>query len=91
MHAADSVSVNIERPPAHSNFRLRLATSVGQNIVNHLNSRRELSEAKKGRYSYFATLIENTGKQYRLIWLIEDKAIYIGVVNTYRDNQKGIR
>jgi hypothetical protein len=58
-------------------------------LVNHLNGRRELPEAKKGRYSYFATLIENAGKQYRLIWLIEDKAIYIGVVNAYRDERKG--
>jgi hypothetical protein len=57
-------------------------------LVAQLDGRRELPEAKSGSYSYFATLIEFLGKQYRLIWLLEDHAIYIGVVNAYRDARK---
>lgn len=53
-------------------------------LVRELDGRRELPETKTGRYAYFATLIEHGQKQYRLIWLLEDHAIYIGVVNAYR-------
>jgi len=53
-------------------------------LVRDLDGRREVPEAKKGRYSYFATLIEQNEKFYRLIWLLEDHSIYIGVVNAYR-------
>jgi hypothetical protein len=57
-------------------------------MVQELDGRRELPDSKVGRYSYFATLIEMGEKQYRLIWLLEDHSLYIGVVNAYRDNRK---
>jgi hypothetical protein len=57
-------------------------------LVLELNGRRELPDTKTTRYSYFATLIELDKKQYRLIWLLEDHAIYIGVVNAYRDKRR---
>lgn len=58
-------------------------------LVRELDGRREVPDSKIGRYAYFATLIElNDGKQYRLIWLLEDHAIYIGVVNAYRDRRR---
>ena len=57
-------------------------------LVKELDGRRELPEAKKGRYAYFATLVEHGERQYRLIWLLEDHAIYIGVVNAYRDKRR---
>ena len=57
-------------------------------LVQALDGRKELPEAKAGRYAYFATLIELGEKQYRLVWLLEDHAIYIGVVNAYRDRRR---
>lgn len=57
-------------------------------LVNDLDGRFEVPETKDGRYSYFATLIELRKKQYRLIWLLEDHAIYIGIVNAYRDRRR---
>jgi len=57
-------------------------------LVSALDGRRELPETRKGAYSYFATLVEHGSKQYRLIWLLEDHAIYIGVVNAYRDRRR---
>lgn len=57
-------------------------------LVKELDGRRELPEAKTSRYAYFATLIEFDSKQFRLIWLLEDHAIYIGVVNAYRDRRR---
>ena len=57
-------------------------------LVNELSGRREIPETRAGSYSYFVTLIELDEKQYRLIWLLEDDAIYVGVVNAYRDKRR---
>lgn len=57
-------------------------------LVKELDGRRELPDAVTEKYSYFATLVELGKKQYRLIWLLEEKSIYIGVVNAYRDNRR---
>jgi hypothetical protein len=40
---------------------------------------------EKYPYSYFVTdKIEYQGKLYKLIWLLEEHEIYIGVINAYR-------
>ena len=70
------------------NHRDHMSDELILNLVQELDGRRELPETKTDRYSYFATLIEYSEKQYRLIWLLEDHAIYIGVVNAYRDNRR---
>ncbi len=57
-------------------------------LVGALDGREELPETKTDRYSYFATLVEFEEKKYRLVWLLEDYAIYIGVVNAYRDGRR---
>ena len=56
-------------------------------LVRELDGQRQLPDAKTDQYSYFATLIEFERRRYRLIWLLEDHAIYIGVVNVYRDQR----
>lgn len=57
-------------------------------LVAELDGRIELPDGRDGEYSYFATLVEHQDKQYRLVWLLEDHAIYIGVINAYRDRRK---
>jgi hypothetical protein len=58
-------------------------------LVNELNGRIEVPEAQDEEgFSYFATLLILNEKQYRLIWLLEADAIYVGVLNAYRDDRK---
>ncbi len=57
-------------------------------LVKELDGRHEVPQEKHGPYAYFATLIERGTRQYRLIWLLEEHAIYIGVVNAYRDRRR---
>ena len=65
-----------------------MSDSLILKLVEKLDGRREFPEARTANYSYFATLIEHNNKQYRLIWLLEDHAIYVGVVNAYRDKRR---
>ena len=57
-------------------------------LVQGLDGRRELPDSFQGAYSYFATLVEYNKKKYRLVWLLENKTIYIGIINAYRDNRR---
>ncbi len=57
-------------------------------LVAKLDGRKEAPDDIVGKYSYFATLVELNEKQYRLVWLLEEDAIYIGVVNAYRDKRR---
>ena len=57
-------------------------------LVKKLDGRIETPQEVDEEYSYFATLVNYEQKQYRLIWLLEDGAIYIGVLNAYRDDRK---
>jgi len=71
-----------------ANHSAHMSDELILRLVRELDGRKELPEATKGKYAYFATLIELDGKQFRLIWLLEDHAIYIGVVNAYRDKRR---
>jgi len=58
-------------------------------LVKSLDGRIEVpqTEDEEG-YSYFSTLLVHLEKQYRLVWLLENDEIYVGVINAYRDNRK---
>lgn len=54
-------------------------------LVKTLNGKEFEADDVKGPYSYFVTdKINLDGKLYKMIWLMEDHEIYIGVINTYR-------
>ncbi len=54
-------------------------------LVQTLNGETVVPDSESPPYSYFVTdQIELDGKFYKLIWLLEDEQIYIGVVNAYR-------
>ena len=57
-------------------------------LIKKLDGRQEAPQAQEDSYSYFATLIELNGKNYRLIWLQKEDTIYVGVINAYRDKRK---
>jgi hypothetical protein len=70
-----------ERHSDHMNDQLILQ------LVAKLDGRIEVPEVVDEGFNYFATLLGLKGRQYRLIWLLEPEAIYVGVVNAYRDDR----
>lgn len=75
-------------PHYEEKHRGYMSDSLILKLVKELDGRHEVPESRAGRYSYFATLIELDGRNYRLIWLLEDHAIYVGIVNAYRDKRR---
>ena len=57
-------------------------------LVNKLDGRFEVPVTVDEDFSYFVTLLNLNRKQYRLIWLLETEAVFVGVVNAYRDDRK---
>jgi hypothetical protein len=53
-------------------------------LVNRLNGRMFDIKSSDSPYFYFAEEIILRGKNYKLVWLLEDQQMYIGVVNAYR-------
>lgn len=53
-------------------------------LVSHLDGGYELPVDVKDNYSYFVKVIELNKKYYRLIWLLENKYNYIGIINAFR-------
>ncbi len=54
-------------------------------LVRDLDGRELEPDDEDPPYAYFTTdKMELDGKLYKLVWLLEDEQIYIGVVNAYR-------
>ncbi len=58
-------------------------------LVKQLNGRLFEPDATNGSFAYFVTdKMLLAGKTYKLVWLLEDGALYIGVINAFRRNTK---
>lgn len=53
-------------------------------LVEQLNNKSCVPEDENGGYQYFATDLYYESKKYRLVWLLEDSQLYIGVIKAYR-------
>lgn len=56
-------------------------------LVLLLDGAEQLPEDAKEPFNYYTTIIEFKNKTYRLVWLLEDGKLYIGVVNAFRDSK----
>lgn len=56
-------------------------------LVASLHGRLYEPVCKKGPYSYFVLRgIDLGGKRYKLVWLLEDSEVYLGVINAHRES-----
>ena len=57
-------------------------------LAKELDGRYESPGTRVGKYLYFAKLITLNNRQYRFVWLLEDRKTYIGIINVYRDKRR---
>lgn len=60
--------------------------TVNEEIYYELKHSEELPEDTKEPFNYYVKLLEHKNKTYRLVWLLEDGKLYIGIVNAFRDS-----
>jgi len=82
------ISEVIIDPHYEEKHRSSIDDNLILSLVKEIDGRFELPATAAEKYLYFATLVAWDDKQYRLIWLLEEDAIYIGVVNAYRDKRR---
>lgn len=87
-----SITVNRKRiskviidPHYEEKHAASISDEIILNLVNDLDGREFEPDDEDPPYAYFTTdKMELEGKFYKLVWLLEDEQIYIGVVNAYR-------
>ena len=57
-------------------------------LVRLLDGTENIPDDQNGLYEYFATLHTINEKQYRLVWLLEENQLYVGIITAYRDNRR---
>jgi hypothetical protein len=72
-------------------YELKHASSINDDVILelvHLLDGGDFSPEtiSKGFEYYTTDKLALKGKNYRLIWLLEDDQIYIGIINAYRRN-----
>lgn len=80
--------INIKKVIIDPHFELKHSKSINDEIILQLVKKLDgellIPDDIKPPYSYFVEEIILNSKRYKMIWLIEDEQIYIGVVNAYR-------
>ena len=82
-------NIKINKIIIDSHYEEKHAESINDeliiNLVKTLDGKVFEADAVKPPYSYFVTdKISYRGKKYKLIWLLEEHHIYVGVINAYR-------
>ncbi len=57
-------------------------------LVTELDGIEVLPEKRKDSFEYFVTQLYLGNKNYRLVWLLEDLQIYVGIITAFRDRKK---
>lgn len=57
-------------------------------LVKQLDGTDNIPDDVTDKFQYFVNLFESNGKQYRIVWLLEEGQIYIGIITIYRDNRR---
>jgi hypothetical protein len=79
----------IEQVVIDPHYELKHAESIDDDLILELVSLLdgkfyEAAMAKDGFQYFVADLLNHARKSYRLVWLLEDGMLYVGIVNAFR-------
>lgn len=57
-------------------------------LVRELDGAEQRPDDIKSPFEYFVSRVEIYEKQYRLVWLLEDNQLYIGIVTAFREKKR---
>lgn len=72
---------------SHVDKHKDITDDVILDLVRLLNDSEQFAEDMKGPFSYYANLLILDDLQYKIVWLLEENEIYIGVITVYRDRR----
>lgn len=72
----------------HARKHSEVTDEIIVGLVQKLNGGRFIPDSKKDMYAYYVSFLKHESRQYRLIWLMEDEELYIGVITAFRDSKK---
>ncbi len=56
-------------------------------IVRHLDKEKHVPAGENEGFKYFASTIRHGGQAYKLIWLLEESVLYLGIITAFRDRR----
>ncbi len=56
-------------------------------LIRHLHMESHLPVSEVDGFKYFASTIKQNSQAYKLIWLLEDNFLYIGVITAFKDRR----
>lgn len=57
-------------------------------LTKMLDGSKQIPDDVSPPYEYFVNLLIIDEKQYRLVWLLENNEMYIGIITVYRDKRR---
>ena len=72
----------------HVNKHKDITDDVILDLVRELDGAEQRPDETKTLFEYYVSRIQIYDKQYRLVWLLEDNQLYIGIVTAFRERKR---
>ena len=56
-------------------------------IIRYLDKEDHTHAGENNGFKYFASIIRHLDQAYKLIWLLEEESLYIGVITAFKDRR----
>lgn len=57
-------------------------------VVSHLNGGDFSPVSEEDGFSYFANVIKHSERWYKIVWLLEEQSVYLGVITIFKDRRE---